>query len=178
MSWFLQMPQGPAVFLSNEEMSLVNKVKNNWVKKSELNEREQILAFNLVSRGIISKKLMENEISYKYLGKFPGFKQPAQQMSELKNRLIELHNGDDGFNGSLTDDPKELGEEFDETKFKLEEIVTKIDEAIENLNTIKDLIDANIHNVNRFEELVTKLQQFTDRILPKLLKNDLGDKIG
>jgi len=170
MSWFLQMPQGPAVFLSNEEMALVNKVKDNWIKKSQLNERERTLAFNLVSRGIISKKLMENEITYKYLGKFPGFKQPAQQISELKNRLVELHNGDDGFNGSLTDDPKELGEGFDETKFKLEELVPKIDEAIENLNIIKDLIDANMYDGNRFEELVTKLQKFTEQTLPKLLK--------
>jgi NurA-like 5'-3' nuclease len=171
MSWFLQMPQGPAVFLSNEEMSLVNKVKDEWIKKSELDEREQTLAFNLVSRGIISKKLMENEMTYKYLGKFPGFKQPAQQISELKNRLDELHNGDDGFNGSLTDDPKELGEGFDETKYELEQLIPEIDDAIEHLTTIKDLIDSNMYDSEYYQELLMALQQFADQTLPKLLKN-------
>ena len=170
MTWFLQMPQGPAVFLSNEEMRLVNKVKDSWVKKSDLDDREQILAFNLVSRGIISKKSMENEMAYKYLGKFPGFKKPSEQISELKNLLDELHNGDDGFNGSLTDDPKELGEGFDETKHRLENLFPEIDKAIENLKDIKRIIDSNMYDSDYYKELINQLEDFMEKTIPLLLK--------
>jgi hypothetical protein len=165
------MPQGPAVFLSNEEMSLINKVKNEWTKKSELNEREQILAFNLVSRGIISKKLTEGEITYKYLGKFPGFKQPAEQISELKNRLDELHNGDDGFNGSLTDDSKELDEEFDERTHVLKLLFPEIDAAIEHLNTVRDAINRNMCDSEYYRDAVMHLGEFFEQVIPVLLKN-------
>lgn len=165
MTWFLQMPQGPAVFLSNEEMSLVNKVKDSWVKKSHLKEREQILAYNLVSRGILSKKSIEDQIAYKYLGKFPGFKKPVEQISELKNLLNELHNGDDGFNGSLTDDPKSLSENFDEMNLYL-----KVNNAIEALEEIGNNVKNNSYDNKNYSQNLDFLKDFFENIFPLLLK--------
>ncbi|MCS7316874.1 MAG: hypothetical protein NZZ41_00940 [Candidatus Dojkabacteria bacterium] len=55
-----------SIYLNNEEYDLFQKIeKNKIMKKSDLNEREQFLARNLVIKGVLKRVKKNDKIFYK-----------------------------------------------------------------------------------------------------------------
>jgi hypothetical protein len=60
-----EIATGWQVPISNEEYSVLKKIHQNTVKKSELTEREAVLANQLVMKDLLARKNLGGEIHYK-----------------------------------------------------------------------------------------------------------------
>lgn len=56
---------GWQVPISNEEHAVLKKINQNTLKKSQLTERETVLANQLVIKDLLSRKNINGEIHYK-----------------------------------------------------------------------------------------------------------------
>jgi hypothetical protein len=60
-----EITAGWQVPISNEEYDLLKKISEQGVKKSELSEREVVLASQLVIKDLLTRKKLDDEIHYK-----------------------------------------------------------------------------------------------------------------
>jgi len=62
----VECPGGISIILSNTEYTLYNKISEE-TSKSDLTEREAMIATNLVSRGVLNRTMRESKVYYNRL---------------------------------------------------------------------------------------------------------------
>lgn len=65
---FFELTSNIRMPASNEEFDLINKMDNSIIMSDKLNYREQELARKMVSRGLLERVLVDENIGFKFKG--------------------------------------------------------------------------------------------------------------